>query len=59
MEAEAKKKSAETVHFVKGLVLAVENIPKEDCDLMKIKEFFKQFGDVQYVVYENGDETVS
>uniref|UniRef100_A0A8R1TRD4 Uncharacterized protein n=1 Tax=Onchocerca volvulus TaxID=6282 RepID=A0A8R1TRD4_ONCVO len=55
-EIESKKKNLEIVHFVKGLVLSVENIPKEDCDLAKVKEFFKQFGDVQYVVYEKGDE---
>lgn len=40
-------------------MLSVENIPKEDCDLAKVKDFFKQFGDVQYVVYEKGDEKVS
>lgn len=40
-------------------MLSVENIPKEDCDLAKVKEFFKQFGDVQYVVYEKGDEKVN
>ncbi|MCP9260905.1 Sjogren syndrome antigen B (Autoantigen La) [Dirofilaria immitis] len=51
-----KKKNLEIVHFVKGLVLSVVNIPKENCDLMKVKDFFKQFGDVQYVVYEKGDE---
>ncbi|VDN17599.1 unnamed protein product [Gongylonema pulchrum] len=45
-EAEAKKKSLE-VHFVKGLVLSVENLPKEGCDLAKIKEFFKKYGDAQ------------
>lgn len=39
-------------------MLSVENIPKEDCDLTKVKDFFKQFGDVQYVVYEKGDEKV-
>ncbi|OZC07635.1 hypothetical protein X798_05352 [Onchocerca flexuosa] len=55
-EVESKKKNLEIVHFVKGLVLSVENIPTEDCDLAKVKEFFKQFGDVQYVVYEKGDE---
>ncbi|KAL3997480.1 La domain family protein [Acanthocheilonema viteae] len=55
-EAESKKKNLEVVHFAKGLVLSVENIPKEDCDLAKVKDFFKQFGDVQYVVYEKGDE---
>uniref|UniRef100_A0A1I8EQI0 La domain-containing protein n=1 Tax=Wuchereria bancrofti TaxID=6293 RepID=A0A1I8EQI0_WUCBA len=55
VEAETKK-NLEIVHFVKGLVLSVENIPKEDCDLAKVKDFFKQFGDVQYVVYEKGDE---
>lgn len=53
---EESKKNLERVHFVKGLVLSVENIPKEDCDLAKVKDFFKQFGDVQYVVYEKGDE---
>ncbi|VDM97920.1 unnamed protein product [Thelazia callipaeda] len=56
MEEESKRKNRDIVHFVKGLVLSVENIPKNDCDLSKIKEFFKQFGDVQYVVYEKGDE---
>uniref|UniRef100_A0A915PRA1 Uncharacterized protein n=1 Tax=Setaria digitata TaxID=48799 RepID=A0A915PRA1_9BILA len=55
-EAESKKKNLEIVCFVKGLVLSVENLPKEGCDLAKVKEFFKQFGDVQYVVYEKGDE---
>ncbi|VIO95623.1 La domain containing protein [Brugia malayi] len=55
VEAETKK-NLEMVHFVRGLVLSVENIPKEDCDLAKLKDFFKQFGDVQYVVYEKGDE---
>uniref|UniRef100_A0A0R3RK00 Lupus La protein n=1 Tax=Elaeophora elaphi TaxID=1147741 RepID=A0A0R3RK00_9BILA len=55
-EAESRKKNLETVNFVKGLVLSVENIPKENCDLTKVKDFFKQFGDVQYVVYEKGDE---
>ncbi|EFO19002.2 La domain-containing protein [Loa loa] len=54
--AKQAKKNLEMVHFVKGLVLSVENLPKEDCDLTKIKDFFKQFGDVQYVVYEKGDE---
>lgn len=43
---------------MKGLVLSVENLPKEGCSVQKLKEFFKQFGDVQYAVYEGGD-TVS
>ncbi|EJW81447.1 La domain-containing protein [Wuchereria bancrofti] len=56
LAARAAKQAKKIVHFVKGLVLSVENIPKEDCDLAKVKDFFKQFGDVQYVVYEKGDE---
>ncbi|KAJ1367344.1 hypothetical protein KIN20_028240 [Parelaphostrongylus tenuis] len=40
-------------HFVKGLILSVSGLP-EDCTMAAIKEFFKKFGDVGYVVYENG-----
>ncbi|KAE9419227.1 hypothetical protein Angca_004825 [Angiostrongylus cantonensis] len=40
--------------FVKGLILSVSGLP-EDTTLSAVREFFKQFGDVGYVVYENGE----
>ncbi|VDM65730.1 unnamed protein product [Strongylus vulgaris] len=39
--------------FVKGLILSVDGLP-EDSTVAAIKEFFKKFGDVGYVVYEAG-----
>ncbi|VDP02863.1 unnamed protein product [Heligmosomoides polygyrus] len=58
--AKASKKYAEhaeklqtAAHFVKGLILSVDGLP-ENSSMMAIKEFFKQFGDVGYVVYESG-----
>lgn len=50
----AEKLQAKTAaHFVKGLILSVDGLP-ENSSMMAIKEFFKQFGDVGYVVYESG-----
>ncbi|KJH45333.1 la domain protein [Dictyocaulus viviparus] len=42
-----------SAHFVKGLILSVNGLP-EDTTMSAVKEFFKKFGDVGYVVYENG-----
>ncbi|MFH4983603.1 hypothetical protein AB6A40_010312 [Gnathostoma spinigerum] len=44
------------VIFIKGLILAVENVPKEKATIMKIKDFFRQYGDVAYVTYEDGED---
>ncbi|KAK6728310.1 hypothetical protein RB195_005756 [Necator americanus] len=60
--AKTAKKAAEhaeklqakvNAHFVKGLVLSIDGLP-EDSTVPGIKEFFRKFGDVGYVVYESG-----
>ena len=39
------------VHFTKGLILAVENVPK-NASVNELKEFFNQFAKVGYIVHE-------
>uniref|UniRef100_A0A0K0CWD8 Lupus La protein n=1 Tax=Angiostrongylus cantonensis TaxID=6313 RepID=A0A0K0CWD8_ANGCA len=52
--AEHTEKLHAQARFVKGLILSVSGLP-EDTTLSAVREFFKQFGDVGYVVYENGE----
>ncbi|VDN59981.1 unnamed protein product [Dracunculus medinensis] len=54
-DAEEQKREASIAHFVKGLVLSLSNLPK-DTNIQKLKEFLKNFGDVGYVVYSQGDD---
>ncbi|CAJ0592413.1 unnamed protein product [Cylicocyclus nassatus] len=50
----AEKIQAKTcAKFVKGLILSVDGLP-DDTTVAAIKEFFRKFGDVGYVVYEAG-----
>lgn len=51
-EISEQNKSYATTHFVKGLVLAVEGLPKEGVDIIKMKEFFNKFGTVGYVALQ-------
>ncbi|KHJ87344.1 la domain protein [Oesophagostomum dentatum] len=39
--------------FVKGLILSIDGLP-EDTSVQAIKEFFRKYGDVGFVVYESG-----
>uniref|UniRef100_A0A0M3HTZ3 Lupus La protein n=2 Tax=Ascaris TaxID=6251 RepID=A0A0M3HTZ3_ASCLU len=55
-QAEEQAAALTTAHFLKGMVLSVDGLPKEGMDVKKIKEFFKKFGDVAYVVFETGSE---
>jgi len=60
--SEEQKQSLAATHFVKGLVLKVTGLPA-NTEMQKLKDFFKQFGDVGYVTISteayirfNGDE---
>jgi lupus La protein len=54
---EEQKKSALGSHFIKGLVLNVHGLPKEGkATVNKLKEFFNQFSEVAYVVYEENQD---
>ncbi|VDL74647.1 unnamed protein product [Nippostrongylus brasiliensis] len=48
-----KSQAKSSAHFVKGLILSVDGLP-ENSTMPAIKEFFKKYGDVGYVVYEGG-----
>ncbi|VDO89370.1 unnamed protein product [Haemonchus placei] len=52
-EQAEKMQAKVNAHFVKGLILSVDGLP-ENSSMLAIKEFFKKFGDVGYVVYESG-----
>ncbi|PAV67695.1 hypothetical protein WR25_04214 [Diploscapter pachys] len=50
-ELAAKRAAKQMVHFTKGLILAVENVPK-NASVNELKEFFNQFAKVGYIVHE-------
>ncbi|GMT28522.1 hypothetical protein PFISCL1PPCAC_19819, partial [Pristionchus fissidentatus] len=54
-EEHTAKKAPKPVHFEKGLVLSLHNIP-EDATIAKIKEILAPHGPVGYVVHEAGSK---
>lgn len=46
------------VVYAKGLVLSIENLPKEGTTMQAVKDFFSNYKKVAYCVYEDGDDKV-
>uniref|UniRef100_A0A0N5ALC3 Lupus La protein n=1 Tax=Syphacia muris TaxID=451379 RepID=A0A0N5ALC3_9BILA len=51
-EAEEQTKASFLPIFSKGLILLVENLPKDNVSVNKLKDFFRKYGNVAYCVWE-------